>query len=663
LVCYPAGKGGHYELSAGIEEIEDYAFAGGTLTSVVIGNDVTTIGEYAFSRSSLQTATLESGVTTIGAYAFYGCYSLTSITIPSSVTSIGVSAFQDSNVTIYCYNASTAYQYAQARGIPCRLIGAPTHVVTFDLNGGTVGDESELEIDYDETASLGPLPTPWRTGYSFLGWYTAVTGGTQVSPSTVVMTDVTYWAHWSAISYLVTFKSYDGSTIATRSASYGAAALAPVAPARVGYTFAGWDTGFSYITSNLTVTALYAATSYTVTFKDYDGSTIITRTVAHGSAAEAPPAPVRPGYTFTGWNSGFSHVTGNLTITALYATAVHIVTFRGYDGAPLAVRSVAQGSAAVAPAPPSLPGYTFVGWDRPFSVVTADLTIRALYSAQAYTVRLDANGGSVSPASLTRAFGAAAGSLPTPVRPGHGFLGWFTAKNGGSAVSASTAVATHVTYYAHWEAKPYTVTFKAYNGKTIATRKVVHGFAAAAPTPPARAGYSFTGWDKSFTNVTANLTVTARYAAKSYTVKFNAAGGKVANKASTSVKRNYGTSLGKLATPKRTGYSFLGWYTAKTGGKKVAASTKVTKNVTYYAHWKAATYKVTYNAAGGKVAGKALSSAKKTYKSSLGKLPIPKKAGYKFQGWYTAKSKGVKVSAKTKVTKNLTLYAHWQRVG
>jgi uncharacterized repeat protein (TIGR02543 family) len=208
----------------------------------------------------------------------------------------------------------------------------------------------------------------------------------------------------------------------------------------------------------------------------------------------------------------------------------------------------------------------------------------------------------------------------------------------------------------------YTVIFKGHDGKVIATRSVAHGASATAPAAPARTGYSFTGWDKSFTIVTANLTVTARYAAKSYKVTYNAAGGKVANKASTSVKRNYGTSLGKLATAKRTGYSFLGWYTAKTGGKKVAASTKVTKNVTYYAHWKAATYKVTYNAAGGKVAGKAISSAKKTYKSSLGKLPIPKKAGYKFQGWYTAKSKGVKVSAKTKVSKNLTLYAHWKRV-
>jgi uncharacterized repeat protein (TIGR02543 family) len=45
---------------------------------------------------------------------------------------------------------------------------------------------------------------------------------------------------------------------------------------------------------------------------------------------------------------------------------------------------------------------------------------------------------------------------------------------------------------------------------------------------------------------------------------------------------------GKLPKPKRTGYIFKGWYTKKTGGKKVSASTlyRITKNLTLYAHWK-----------------------------------------------------------------------------
>ena len=63
--------------------------------------------------------------------------------------------------------------------------------------------------------------------------------------------------------------------------------------------------------------------SYTVTFKDYDGTVIDTQSVKLGESAVAPVAPVRPAdgyytYTFAGWNKDFSNITGNLTITAQY---------------------------------------------------------------------------------------------------------------------------------------------------------------------------------------------------------------------------------------------------------------------------------------------------------------------------------------------------------
>lgn len=68
--------------------------------------------------------------------------------------------------------------------------------------------------------------------------------------------------------------------------------------------------------------------------------------------------------------------------------------------------------------------------------------------------------------------------------------------------------------------------------------------------------------------------------------------------------------------------------------------------------------KVTFNANGGTVATK---SKTVTINSKLGKLPIPRRNGYTFTGWYTAKSKGKKVSTSTRVTKKLTLYAHWKK--
>lgn len=60
----------------------------------------------------------------------------------------------------------------------------------------------------------------------------------------------------------------------------------------------------------------------------------------------------------------------------------------------------------------------------------------------------------------------------------------------------------------------YTVTFKEGHGdnRTLKTEKVPHGGDAAAPEVPARPGWKFTGWDRGFTNVTSNITVTAKWA-------------------------------------------------------------------------------------------------------------------------------------------------------
>ena len=66
----------------------------------------------------------------------------------------------------------------------------------------------------------------------------------------------------------------------------------------------------------------------------------------------------------------------------------------------------------------------------------------------------------------------------------------------------------------------YTVTFEDYNGYTLKTESVSEGEDAHAPADPEREGYNFTGWDKTFTNVQADLTVTAQYQRKTFTVVF-----------------------------------------------------------------------------------------------------------------------------------------------
>ena len=69
---------------------------------------------------------------------------------------------------------------------------AQEYTVTFDANGGSVNPSNTQTKD----AKLENLPTPTRGGYDFLGWYTAASGGTRVTTSTVFTADATLYAHW-----------------------------------------------------------------------------------------------------------------------------------------------------------------------------------------------------------------------------------------------------------------------------------------------------------------------------------------------------------------------------------------------------------------------------------------------------------------------------------
>ena len=74
-----------------------------------------------------------------------------------------------------------------------------------------------------------------------------------------------------------------------------------------------------------------------------------------------------------------------------------------------------------------------------------------------------------------------------------------------------------------------------------------------------------------------------------YKITWNANGGKIGSKKTLDTSVKMGSKIEKLpVTPKRSGYAFQGWYTKKTGGKKINKDTRPVKSVTYYAQWKKA---------------------------------------------------------------------------
>ena len=179
--------------------------------------------------------------------------------------------------------------------------------------------------------------------------------------------------------HTVTFKDWNGSVLKTQSVFHGGAATAPANPTRTGYTFTGWDKAFNNVTADLVVTAQYSANTYTVTFKDWNGTVLKTQQVQYGGAATAPANPTRVGYTFTGWDKAFTNVTANLVVTAQYSINTYTVTFKDWNGTVLKTQQVQYGGAATAPANPTRTGYTFTGWDKAFTNVTANLVVTAQY--------------------------------------------------------------------------------------------------------------------------------------------------------------------------------------------------------------------------------------------------------------------------------------------
>ena len=179
--------------------------------------------------------------------------------------------------------------------------------------------------------------------------------------------------------HTVTFKDWNGSVLKTQSVFHGGAATAPANPTRTGYTFTGWDKAFNNVTADLVVTAQYSANTYTVTFKDWNGTVLKTQQVQYGGAATAPANPTRTGYTFTGWDKAFTSVTANLVVTAQYSINTYTVTFKDWNGTVLKTQQVQYGGAATAPANPTRAGYTFTGWDKAFTNVTANLVVTAQY--------------------------------------------------------------------------------------------------------------------------------------------------------------------------------------------------------------------------------------------------------------------------------------------
>ena len=218
-----------------------------------------------------------------------------------------------------------------------------------------------------------------------------------------------------------------------------------------------------------------------------------------------------------------------------------------------------------------------------------------VHVTEEYTVTFNAYGGFPTPDEQHVKSGEKAVLPVEPTLKGYTFAFWYLGEDEQNATEYDfdTPVTENITLTAKWNINKYTVTFNSYGGTPVPpAQEVEYGLTAIKPADPTLKGYTFAFWylgedeqnatEYDFdTPVTENITLTAKWNINKYTVTFNSYGGTPVPPAQ---EVEYGLTATEPAAPKKTGYTFDGWYL---GDEKYDFSAAVEQNITLTAKWEA----------------------------------------------------------------------------
>jgi hypothetical protein len=465
------------------------------------------------------------------------------------------------------------WKFAQGQYPRLRAFITKCTVTWLDADGSSLGDEI---VDSGDTPVYGgATPTKAATAqytYTFAGWTPAVTP---------VESNTTYTATYDATvnEYEITWLSDDDSVIDTTSVAYGdTPALATptkAATAQYTYEFAGWTPAVVAVTGTATYKATFTPVlrSYTVTWKDDDGTTLGTDTVAYGSTpSRADPskaATAQYTYMFTGWSPAVAAVTGDATYTATYSQTVntYTITWLDYDGSTIKTETLAYGATPTCATPSraddTYSTYTFLEWMPAVASVTGEATYTATYMMHS---KWTGQGTVYEPYTLT-----------TPERISEilaldeGSTPEIFVQTGGDVTSESISAQLPTGYAVRTTGTPgvvkvvQTVTVVWYDddGETVLERDEdvdigsMPSYDGVTPTKASTAQYTyeFTGWTPTIVAVTGSASYTATYAEtlRSYTITWLDADGTQIGTSTVA----YGSTPSHAAPA--SAYTFTGW--------------------------------------------------------------------------------------------------------
>ena len=323
------------------------------------------------------------------------------------------------------------------------------------LEGGNAGSSEVYFYTVEQTVTL---PTPTRTGYTFLGW--TGEGITTPQPNVTIPKgstgDKTYIENWKLTEYNITMDLNGGSGQEKVVYTMTDEDFELPTPTRNGYEFVGW-TGERITTPQTSVkiptgstgnkayTANWKVIEYTITL-DTNGGPAVSPIKYTVEDSVTLPYLLRTGYEFVGWTL--------------------------------------DGSGMI----PATPLIIYYG-------TTGNLRYKAEWRLAEYTITMDLDGGS-GQEKVVYTITDEEFELPTPTRNGYEFVGW----TGERITTPQTSVKIpkgstgNKAYTANWKVIRYTITLVTNGGAVIASIRYTVEDSVTLPIPPDRPGYEFSGW-------------------------------------------------------------------------------------------------------------------------------------------------------------------------
>ena len=504
------------------------------------------------------------------------------------------------------------------------------------------------------------------------------------------------------IKFTLTF-DVDGAAYAKIQTAGNEIIALPDNPVKDGYVFDGWYWDKNVWSQPFTVTSLAnqpLASDMTVYAKwitEEESRIGVVNFVTNGGSVVSPirtgileisPVTVRSGYILEGWYTTAT-LDDDTKVSFPLQVSGDMCLYAKWNIVEYSIRYVTGGGRLPSETPyeytietqtvlpvPDREGYTFVGWyeNEDFSgpqtaVITVgqigEKTFYARWQINEYTITFDSMGGSEVD-SVRGDFGTPVAAPVSPVQKGYDFVGWFTDRTYEEEFVFDNMPAESITLYAKWSAVEYDLIYHTFDGLMPDGAQYKYTIEDEFTLPiPSKDYYTFAGWfdnaDLQGTPIvsinegnTGNKELWAKWDATAYSIKYNLDGGINGNNPPS---YNTEDETIVLATPRKTGYSFVGWYdNSKFEGEAVSEiASGSSGNKEFWAKWEINQYVISFETNGGSV----IEDAEYDFGAQVVCPTAPVRAGYIFEGWYSSEDLSQTYTFGKMPAEDIKIYAKW----